>query len=205
MTNRQKPFDDCPEWGVVAHDLRIRWRPRRPPVGETLAVTLPMARMAVEGRLTHALGETYASCAALVGLRLGPGPSIGQLDLMLLAPSGAVALGECKLSLGTTRGPSTRAAIRQVLQYERRIRGAAPSWLRERIADSYDKFGFPDCHHLLAHIGVKTADDQHRWWATVSDTISRGAFDVFVAIRTRREISMSGGVHEFRPMIPRAP
>ncbi len=41
----------CAEWEIVAHDLRIRYRPRRPPVAETLEATLPLARMAVEGKL----------------------------------------------------------------------------------------------------------------------------------------------------------
>lgn len=190
MTKERKSFDDCREWEVVAHDPRIRYRPRRPPVSETLEVTLPVARMAVEDELTRALGEAYASCAALVGLRLGPGPSIGQLDLMLLAPSGAVALGECKLSVGAARGPSTRSALRQVLRYERWIRGTRPSWLRERLADSYDKYGFPGHQHLLSQIGVKSDEDQRGWWVTVSEAIRRGACDIFVAVRTRGEVSI---------------
>ena len=190
MTKEQKPFDDCREWEVVAHHPCIRYRPRRRPVGETLEVTLPLARIAAEGKLVDALGEAYESCAARVGLRLGPGSSVGQLDLMLLSPFGAVALGECKLALGAARAPLTRSAIRQILRYERQIRGAEPSWLRERIADSYDRFGFPDGDQLLTQIGVKNGDDQYRWWTTVSDTIKHGAFDIFVAVRTRGEVGI---------------
>jgi len=184
---QHRRFDDCDEWKAIGHHSLVRFRPREKPTSETSKVTLSVARKAVDGKLASALGDAYACCAALVGLRLGPGSKDGQLDLMLLGRSGAVALGECKLLRTKSRGSAVQRASQQLEGYERVTRGQDAAWLRNRIEDSYARFGFPSLSELVTTIGVEAEEEQVRWWSVVADNIQRGNFGMFIATRSRGE------------------
>jgi hypothetical protein len=179
-------FSDSSQWDVIRKHPLVRFRPQRdagPP--ETYDVTLRVALMLVEGKLASLFGAPYKSCAVLVGLRLGRGSSVGQTDLVVLTRSGHVALGECKLSPDRRYAVLMRDALRQLERYEKTMRRSRQGWLLERIEDSYARFDFPDCGHLLTLLGVKSKPAQRKWWAKVFRNLQRGHVDRFVAIKRR--------------------
>lgn len=190
---------------MVGRHPAIRFRPRAVIPAETACVTLPVALSAAQGRLADVLGPPYGACAVLVGLRLGGGASVGQLDLMILARSGRVALGECKLVSGSTSRAGVNRALRQLQRYETAICGRPFRWLRERVDDSYARFCFPGCDDLPKELGLPSPDERKDWWKTTARNIKTGRFDTFAALRKHAKPTIHVWTrHELRLDVTRA-
>ena len=132
------------------------------------------------------LGREFSRCAVLVALRLSRDAAV---DIMLLARSGAVALGECKRVRAQylpVRAPAS--AIKQLAAYSRQIRTLSERecWLLGRIENSYARFGFAPLSRALHRLGLKNENLRASWWQRVSGNCREGRIQLFVALGNRR-------------------
>ncbi len=179
---RKQDYKKSVEWRWVIGDGKYRWRwlirfrPRNPPEKETLDVTMPLACAAVRGDLAE-LWPDFKRCIALVSLMLGRG--YGAADLVLLASSGAIAIGECK-------GGDRRDPWRQLRRYEKGVcRQVESGRFWREVARSYARYGFPHLCYTVRHHRHFGAPDH--WLAAVRRAWKSGRVRLFV-VRGKREV-----------------
>ena len=172
-------FRTMPEWREQVRGKRkfrahwrIRFRPRREVQDEMWRLNIPVACGAVRGEFGQdvLLGKAFKRCVALVSLML---KGCGSLDLLLIARSGALAIGECKLR-DRRNDPWT-----QVDRYrEGLVAVAKDGRLWQEIERSY---GCYDSHHLCntarRHFDLRNVG---KWCARVQRNASTGLIRTFV-------------------------
>lgn len=179
-----------------AHWL-VRFRPRLKVQDEMWRLNIPVACAAVRGEFGKGvLGEAFDQCVALVSLMLR---GSGSVDLVLLAKSGDVAIGECKL-----RDQRNDPEV-QLKRYRRGLIATARSGrLWQEIERSYGRYEFQHLcdtvrrHFALADVATwcghvqRNASDQNRIKTFVVRGIEVRAVRAAISVagRTRREIAV---------------
>lgn len=172
------------EQKLRAHWL-IRFRPRRKLQDEMWRLNIPAASAAVRGELgAGVLGKAFEQCVALVSLML---TGCGSLDLVLITPSGELAIGECKLR-DRRSDPG-----RQLKGYRRGLVVTAKSGrLWREIERSYGRYGFQHlCSTVRRHFDLP---DVAKWCARVQLNASEDRIKTFVVrgVEVKASISVDG-------------